>query len=328
MKRIIAKHAAVPILIGLGAILIVIRVEDGFWFRSNGYIAHGMKFLDHLGIAFLSLGVIGLILELPHWQSYFYQILLATITDEAYFEKIKDKTQLQKIQTKLMKAFFNTKDIDKPDSFFGYYREQIQQFIGEPYRDQTSGVTRIEYAKDQSNAFSVKEEISFFCRKLGTHIQKKTRWTAHRDELISMPCFRVTVTPPAGLSAQYGDLGPKVFEWNTASPPNPNDTPLRPADPDWGYEMSLEAYEGMDGLFIKTELEYVVASDRAFSWSMPYISKGLTHKITYPRELTISLDQFLLHESTEIERKPGVLDFAYREWLLPGDGIAFHFRKP
>ena len=154
MRNLISKHVAFTILVGILLILAVIFLEDTFGPHhtpetlGEKLTVYSLKFGDHLGIAVLSIGAIGLLLELPNMLGYFNKQIVDTITEEKYLKKFNDP-ELEKIQTKLMKAFFKTEDIDKEGSFFRYYRAKIQDFIGKPYREETTGTTTIK----ESNVF-------------------------------------------------------------------------------------------------------------------------------------------------------------------------------
>jgi hypothetical protein len=323
MRKTIFLHASFPILLGVFLILVVIGVEDIEWPHPatySSYVIHFMKFVDHVGIAFLSLGVIGLLLEFPHWHKYFYNLFVDTITSEAYIEKRRgDKKWLDEMQSKLMKAFFGTKDIEKPGGFYQYYREQLQKFIGEPYRDQYTSDTKIQYSRSDPNAFAVTEVISYQCCRLGENIDKIIGWTARKDELIAMPSFKITLMP-------QGEFESKVFESKGGQYP-PELIP--DSEGGWGYTMSLEPYQRYEGLSVTIDLEYVVARDRPFSTKMRSISHGRVWTMTYPTDLTINVDRFVSNHTIRHKNPaPGKCTFEYPEWLLPGDGIAFHFRKP
>jgi len=134
--------------------------------------------------------------------------------------------------------------------------------------------------------------------------------------LIAMPKFKITLTPQSGFA-------PKVLECNGEL----HADLIPDADGGWGYTTSLESYQGIDGLQIMIELEYVVARDRAFSTNMRSISHGMDWTITFPSDLTIYVDRFLSNDSINADINPGKCVFKYPDWLLPGDGIAFHFRK-
>ncbi len=328
MRKLISKHVALIILIAVILILTVIFFEDHFPpFHPAGTFkgalwAYSLKFVDHLGIAVLSIGLVGLLLELPHWQGHFHKYMVATITDKEYLKKFSDP-ELNETQTKLMKVFFKTEDIDKEDSFFRYYREKIQGFIGKPYREGTTGLTKVSYS-DDGKTFVVEETISFECRRLGKDIQSEAKWTTAKDEIDDIIDFRITVTVPPAVAQHYPEVPQKrVFDKN-----DDPDSQLKEITGKWGYNVSLEEYRGIDGLEVKLEVKYVVALDRAFSWTMPYISKGLNCKITFPLELKIFTDQFVMEDVEAPDAsQPGVCVYRYPYWLLPGDGLAFHFRK-
>lgn len=317
------KDVIITILIGTALLLLVIHLEHLYaphhpaaTFMGSAW-AYALKFGEHLGIAVLSIGAIGFLLELPHWQRIFHKHIVDTITEEAYLKKF-GPTELDEIQTKLMKAFFKTEDVEKADSFFRYYREKIQDFIGKPYREETSGITKIKYHPTDQNAFIVEETISFVCRRLGEDIQKEAKWTTELDEIASITSFRITVTVPPAIGSQA--VTPRVFDQS--------DPELKKVAGKWGYCLSLEDYKGVNGLKVMVEVTYVVSRDRAFSWTMPYISKGMTCTIIFPTDLKIFTDQFVMEDiDNPCAIKSGECVFRYPYWLLPGDGLAFHFRK-
>jgi hypothetical protein len=322
MRKIIFLHASYPILLGVFLIVVVIAFEESHWSPAppyEAYFTHTMKFLDHLSIAFVSLGAIGLILEFPHWHKYFYNLFVDTITNEAYIEKkSEDKQWLDDMQTKLMRAFFRTKDIEKPGGFYSYYRQQIQKFIGAPYRDEYHGTTTIQYSSPKKDAFHVTESISYTCCKLGPKIDPVIGWTARKDELTEMPAFKIILTP-------HGDSTPQVFE---AKDGKYSKELIPDEDGGWGYTMNLDSYQDRAGLTVQIELEYVVALERPFSTNMRSISHGLTWTINHPQELAIFVDRFVSNDAINPEIEPGKCVFDYPEWLLPGDGIAFYLQKP
>ena len=323
MRIFIAKHVAITIVIGAVLLLLVIHLGHTYppyhpaaSYRGEAW-GYALKFGEHLGIAVLSIGGIGLLLEFPHWQDYFHKQIVDTITEEAYLKKFSG-VELNEIQTKLMRAFFKTEDIDKPNSFFRYYREKIQDFIGKPYRESTTGVTKISDCLDNPNVFIVEETISFVCCRLGQDIQKEATWTTEPDEIDRITSFSITVTEPPTIGSPA--LPPRVFKQG--------DSELKEVDGKRGYRLSLADYKGMDGLGVKVEVTYVVSRDRAFSWTMPYISKGMKCTIIFPPELKIFIDQFVMEDVDHpCEIKAGECVFSYPYWLLPGGGLAFHFRK-
>lgn len=319
MQKIIAKHALIPIAAGIGAIAVVIYVEHEYLPEPApgqsilySLLPYSTKFLDHLAIAFLSLGVIGLLLELPHLQKYFYGLFVdALSSDDFVKERSRDSLWAKRIETTILTTVFG-EDIKRPGSFFYDYYDQLRNFIGAPYRDKYAGTTTVKLSETQANAFDVEEVVSFRCCKMGERIAPEIGWTAHRDELIDMPFFKVEIKVP-------DDPNPIVIQ------PNPPD--LKP-HPDWGRMQSLEQYKDKGGLEVKMEVHYVVATDRAFATNMGLITKDLTWTINYPQDLKIQVDRFVLDDSVEPDDKtPGKCTYTYPHWVLPGDGFAFHFRK-
>lgn len=325
MKKVIAKHAAIPVVVGLITIGVVIYAEHHLPYplpKSTLYavLPYSIKFLDHLAVAFLSIGAIGIILEIPHLHDYFYGLFVDALTDPKYIQdRKKDDGWLKSQQMKLMAGLFGKNeeiaklflaDMEKPGSFFHYYYDQLQSFIGAPYRADYVGITTITPG---ANSFDVEEELSYQCCKLGKDIQKEAGWTAYPDELIDMLSLKIEITLP---NATQPD---EVVE--------PDPATLKP-NPHWGYMASLDKYKGIDGLRIKIRLHYTVAPDRAFATDMHSISRNLNWTINYPPNMKIHLDRFVFDRSIEAERPtPGQCTFNYPQWVLPGHGFAFHLRK-
>lgn len=325
MKKVIAKHAAIPIFAGLITIGAVIYAEH-HWPdplpKTTRYavLPYSIKFLDHLAVAFLSIGAIGIILEIPHLHDYFYGLFVDALTDPKYIQdRKKDDGWLKSQQMKLMAGLFGKNeeiaklflaDMEKPGSFFHYYYDQLQDFIGAPYRADYVGITTITPA---ANGFDVKEELSYQCCRLGKDIQEEAGWTAYADELIDMLSLRIEIMlPNATQPDEIIDLEPEK---------------LKP-HPQWGHMASLKKYEGMDGLKIRIQLHYTVASDRAFATDMHSISKNLNWAINYPRNMKIHLDRFVFDRSIEADKTiVGQCTFKYPQWVLPGHGFAFHLSK-
>lgn len=319
MRRILAKYALIPIGTGIGAIAFVIYFEHKYLPEPPAHpsivysiLPYSLKFGDHLAIAFLSIGVVTLLLEFTHLQKYFYGLFAEALTDDRYVQqRSTDKAWVKKIQTMLMTGVFGD-SINREGTFFHDYYDQLQNFVGAPYRDQYTGTTAVEDSTTHENAFDIVEVVSFLCCKMGDYITPTIGWTAHQDELIDMTFFQITLKVP--------DISEPIKI-------TPDHESLKP-HPDWGHMESLEAYKDKDGLAVTLELHYVVKKDRAFATNMGLITKALTWTITFPQDLTIQLDRFVLDDSVAHDTSTlGKCTYAYPYWLLPGDGFAFHFRK-
>jgi hypothetical protein len=341
MKKLLIKYGGGSILVGAAAILAVIIIE-GRWPNSSVPVKYALKFLDHAGIAFLSIGTVGLFLELPEWrkhfENYFHEQIVATIIDKEYL-KTFDPKALTDLQTKTLKAEFKIEDIDREGSFLNFYLTKIQNFIGSPYRENTRGVTKLQYAPGGNESFVVEETISFRCRKLGERIQPEVKWITERDEIDEVRALKILVRVPPELcksptfAKDYSQIAKEaVFDMND----KPAEMLTKYAE-GHGHILSLEKYKEIDKLFIEMQVTYVVPTYRAFSWSMPYPSKDLEGEIHFPKDLQIFVDLFLDDKVlnfpkdenslpiSEEDRK--VYAFNYPGWLLPDDGLAFHFRK-
>jgi hypothetical protein len=339
MKELIRKYGLLAILSGILLITLVIYVEHclkhqyGHLENFPTVMTLGLQFGDHLGIAFLSIGIIGLLFEMPEWRERFHKEIEMAIDDVDHLKKLK-LDELIKQQIIILKAVFNNQEIDKEGSFLNFYFTKIQQYIGSAYREETTGVTIIDYLPN-TQSFIVQETISYTCRTLGEHIQREVQWTTKKDEIDGIEDFRILVRVPEQISnsPRFANDYPNIVDSEVIFRPTDSPTRLTAWEQGHGYTLSLDNYKGINGLFIETSVTYVVPRDRAFSWTMPYPSKGLTGEIRFPKELKIYVDSFWIEPDDrdsikfKSEENPGVYTYNYPTWLLPGDGFAFHFRK-
>lgn len=279
----------------------------------------GIKFLDHLAVASLSIGVIGLLLEFEHTRKYFHDQMIDLVLDRGFLKDLSDDA-VRELQVKTLNRVFGMENIDKASDFFDFYMNKIQNFLVSPYREGTVGTMDIV---TEGNFFRVEETICYTCRKVGKGIQERVDWTTERDELDDdgIKEFEITVTVPNSVGNQLGQQLTTIYK---------KDAPeLEPYDKGQGYRLSLKKYEAIDGLQVKCRVIYMVPIDRPFSWWMPNLSKGLTVTIKFPEEFDIYDDLFVVDakEDGDLKGTRGEYTFNYETWLMPRDGFAFHLRK-
>lgn len=279
----------------------------------------GIKFIDHLAIAFLSIGVIGLLLEFQHTRKYFHDQLVDLILDRGFLKDLSDEA-VRELQVKTLNRVFGIENIDKASDFFDFYMSKIQGYLISPYREGTVGTVNIV---EEGNFFRVEETISYTCRKVGKGIQKEVEWTTETDELEKdgIKEFQITLTFPNHIGGQSGQEPPRIYK---------KDAPeLKRYDKGQGYSLPLNDYAAVDGLHVKCCVTYMVPIDRPFSWWMPNLSKGLKVTITFPDKFDIYDDLFVMDAKEEGNPKGtrGQYTFNHETWLMPRDGFAFHLRR-
>jgi hypothetical protein len=128
----------VTILFGIAIILAMILVEEMVKPSCNAAIIT-IKLTEHLGIAAIIFGLVGIIVDFPHWQKYFQERLAKTVIEREYLKTL-NKPQLISLQTDTLKAFFEVDEIDREESFLDYFHAKIHGYIASPYREDTNGI--------------------------------------------------------------------------------------------------------------------------------------------------------------------------------------------
>ena len=106
-----------------------------------------LKVFDHIGIAFLSLGIVGIILDLPNWQKYFQERLGEVVTQRNYLNTLGNE-ELIALQTATLKAFFKVEDIDREGSLLNFFHSRIHKLIASPFRENIASILQIERDTD------------------------------------------------------------------------------------------------------------------------------------------------------------------------------------
>jgi hypothetical protein len=297
-----------------------------------------LNFLDHLAVALISIGIIGLLFEVKEWRERFHTELTNIVNDVDQLIKLRDE-EIKARQIRILQAVLKNKEINKEGGILDFYLTKIEKYIATPYREDTIGITKVGFSEDR-HSFIVQETISYICRPVGQNFQDEVRWTTKEDEIKGINDFKIVVCVPDPIfHSPTFTKDYKIDRQEMTFTPADQPATLKLWPDGHGYTLSLADYNGINGLSVKTSVTYTVPVDRAFSWSMPSPSKGLTAEIIFPSNLKIYVDPFWIepdgdeepeaHNKIEFvqEEEPGHYTCAYSAWLLPGDGFAFHFQK-
>jgi len=314
-------------LLGVLLILLTLRFEDSYKPLSHaGTIIANL--LDHIGIAFVSIGIIGIIVDLNDWRKYFQERIADTIIQKNYLERL-DKTELINLQTNALKVFFKAENIEREESLLSFLHTKIHGFIGSPYREGFDGRLSIEYSDDKS-AYIVDETTTYKCRTVGEFIQDKVQWAMHKEsEVDGLEDFTLTLEIPNNFfqspefKTQYPNLADPTLTLTK------NDKRLLPSKTGLGYFYPLIDYKKIDGLFVELCVKYRVSPNRDIVWIMSLPTKRFATTVTYPASLKLDatilgVDQRDYHEQS----KHGVYSLSYDAWMLPTTGIMFHLWEP
>jgi hypothetical protein len=132
MKKII-NWGTTFILVGALMAITALHIETIGGAKPSVWEKTGLEFLLDIGLAFISIGIIGIILGFKDWKRYFQERLAETIVGKDYLNTLSDG-ELTELQTATLKAFFKAEDIDREGSFLHSFLTRIQKLIGSPFR--------------------------------------------------------------------------------------------------------------------------------------------------------------------------------------------------
>jgi hypothetical protein len=324
--RKIWSYGLASISAGIIIILVSLLIEE-----SNHPTSHLpvvlLKLSEHLGIALISIGLVGIIVDFRDWQKYFQERIADTIIQREYLKTL-DQSELISLQTNSLKAFFKVDDIDRKDSFLDFFHRKIQNSIGSPYREDINEILSITFSEDKK-FYIIEETLSYRCRKVGDSIQDRVQWfTSRETDSDTIEDFQITVQIPQNFfqSSEFKARFPKISGAEKVFDMKDNkDGKLIPREEAMGYALSLDEYTEIDELIIKFHIKYNVSIGYPIAWRITQSSKNLTITVNYPMEFKIDVNIFGMEESECVEvHRSGLYIFRYDSWLLANSGLVFH----
>jgi hypothetical protein len=313
------------VLMGLLVIFAGLWVEERF--HSQAYYALvGLKFVEEFGIALFVVGAVGIILEFHDWRVYFGKRIEEIIVGQAYLRD-RDKNALMTLERNALKAYFNTDEIDRKDSFLQFFHERIHRYIGSPYRENVRDVIHIHYSAGGNDQVEIDDTVSYLNRKVGDKYLDRVRWIETETTQITLLDYEVRIRVPhelfvseefnkEGLDA-HGNL---VFK--------KSEMPTVPGH--LGFELTLpEKYACIDCLHVETHVRYTMPTTWLITWTMSHPSKGVAGTITYPSDLRLVANFFGMDaDEAEVRDSLGSCQVGYDSWLMPDTGFAFQLIRP
>jgi hypothetical protein len=329
MEKKVLAYGLFVTLVGVLVILSTLRLEDALRPLSHASTVL-VNLLDHIGIAFVSIGIIGIIVDLNDWRKYFQERIAETIIQKSFLERL-DKTELINLQTNALKVFFKAENIEREESLLNFLHTKIHGFIGSPYREDFEGRVSIELA-DEKDAFIVEQTVSYKCRTVGKFIQDEVRWVLQKEnDVEGLDEFSISVEIPNNLfqSPEFHASYPKVSQRKLVLDANDQNSSLVLNKNGLGYSYSLADFKTIDELFIEVRVKYRVFRNRDIAWIMSHPTKGFRVTINYPKGLRmdstiLGVDQREYHE----KENNGLYFLSYDFWMLPTTGLIFHLWEP
>lgn len=315
----------------LGTLLIVLTLlfEDKYKPLSHPKTIIA-NLLDHIGIAFVSIGIIGIIVDLNDWRKYFQERIADTIIQKNFLKRL-DQTELINLQTNALKVFFKAENIEREESLLNFLHTKIHGFIGSPYREDFYGRLSIEQSVDK-HAYHVKETTTYKCRTVGKFIQDEVKWAMHKEsDADGLDEFSITVEIPNNIfqSARFTTEYPNVSNRKLTLDMNDKDGKLVASKSGLGYSYPLNDFKEIDELFVQIRVKYHVSSDRDIAWIMSHPTKGLKVAIKHPDNLRMDATILGVDQRDYREQHEDSLYFlSYDFWMLPTTGLTFHLWEP
>lgn len=316
------------ILSGTILVLITLLMEDAG--KGNASVALGLKLMEHMDIALITIGIVGIIVDFPDWQKYFQARVAETIIHRNYLNTLS-KPQLIDLQTDTLKAFFGLDDIDRAGSLLEFFHAKMNSYIGSPYRENVNATLSI-VPDGKALTYAVDDIVSYTCRKVGDYIQDEVRWLADKDEIDKLDDFKVQIRVPQNFfqSPEFKTRYPSISMAETIfDMKDTSQQRLISAKDGHGYTLALSEFKEIDGLYVKISVRYTVPEGRMITWKMTHPSRNVAGVVRFPSDFKNHVEVFGFNrEELNEEHRTGLYTFNYSSWLLPNSGFAFDFRGP
>jgi len=313
----------------IGFLLVVTKLYlDSLVFHAN-IILYLKELIVQLGIAFLTMGIISIIVQFKEWKSYFQERLKDIVMDQSYLNNL-NKEELLNIQINILKSLYKGSDIEKVGSFSQYLQTRIQRHVCTPFRDHVGYSVDILECDNDPDCFIVNETLTYTCKSVNNIIQDDIYWTWTDDEIKELISVDISVKCPdyfhniycqkcksnnnctsgiISLTKKHLDENYKTVESNRYH----------------GYAIKIDdIVKPVDGLQITILSSIKSRKNTLFSWSMIIPTKDITMFIKFPNGY--KLESFIggLENIEYSETFNGNMYTFVREgWLLPMAGIAF-----
>ena len=287
-----------------------------------------LKSLEHLSIAVLLLGAVGVILEFKSWSKYFEERLADTIMTNRYLQA-RGQDELGTHLINVFEAYYE-KELNYKDSFLEFFRDTLQDKIVAPFRQETR--TLITISKRDDGKWKVEEDTTFKCRKVSStaDLQDSIQWAIERSDGTSdLEDYSVILTLPGTLAEDFKD--PNSFPKREGqSYVFPKGHPLLKAlgGQVYGFALSLQPLKDFDNLHVHENVKYAVPLEKFHARAMSLLTKGYAVVFKYPNdELELEVESFGMDKPQPVVvKQTGLYSLSYESWLLPDSGLAYQFR--
>jgi hypothetical protein len=295
------------------------------------------ELLRDLGIAIILVVIVNILVEFQDWQNYFRARLKEIVIEKEYLRTLNED-ELLKLQTDSFKAYFKNDNIDRGESFYNYFTDEVRALINTPYREDVKIVTTFTDS-DILGQFNCLDEIQYSCRAAKDLIQEKILWYSEPDYNINETTkFEIELSLPTNLSEEsknkigyYNEFKDGIIKFtqagsNTSAPRIEKLTMEK--DKCLGFCLSLKDLLHVDNLCVKISASYTADSRKIFALSQPNLTHKFDLRLIYPENYILHAETFgMVKESEKTEKKDKDYMVRYGSWLFREYGIAFSFQK-
>jgi hypothetical protein len=302
------------------------------------------ELIRDLGIALILAGIVGITLETNLWRKYFNERLREIYVEKAFLKKL-GKEELLELQTNTLKAYFNNDAIDYDQSFYNFFRKEVQSFISNPYRENVK-IKTVYSEVPGSVKFKCIDNIRFECRSVQGTIQSEIKWCPDSgDSVISVEeCF-IKITLPNYMTEKerkripfYDKFknGTLEFYVNVAHPNSQQSTipqiiilDEEPKTGRQGFKLSLDTFSNIDKLSVYVEVHYLTDQGGLVSLQQPCLTHNYNLEVEYPEtyQLNRALFGTLPNQGLIEDFGSGRYTLEYKSWLMAEQGVAYNFQR-
>lgn len=264
-----------------------------------------------VGMAFFSMGLFSVILDLKSWKDYFEAGLRRIVLQPEYLKTLSPE-RLREHQVDIFKTYYSDSDIDHEGRFLRYCLEHIHRYLMQPYRERIYDKITVKPAGP--SLFRVTDKLTYACRRIDGSIQSRVFWQANSREVLKMEDLRVQLRWPRGhkeadrrVILGIQDLTEKQLH-----------------DGSLLFEYDLSQHRQVDGLVVEAEATYLVHDASFNTWRMADPSRDVELRISYPTDLKIQFLPYLIdHDPDEVQDDPGLFIARFKSWIMPKSGFAW-----
>jgi hypothetical protein len=310
----VAKAGSALILLGVVAILTVLIIEERSGSKTPSPVF--LSLLEKVGEALVIAGAIDIVIHLRDWNDYFMERLRDAIIHQSYLKRL-DPSALRDLIGRAFRAQLDNPSIsaDNKAGFLDYFFSDIQQFIGEPFRENV--VAEFTARKQADGRLLIEDNLTYICRESKREIQKEVRWSNEEGELENISLLRISV--------RRSDSKTETVLYDSQ---NNADLARKPLSAQSLLVMErIPEADRVDGLLVMVRAKYVIRADRFQYWTMSHLTKNLSLSLRFPEDYEVQMATFGMKEESLAPPVKG-LDYCtvrYTSWLLPDTGMSWTF---